>query len=426
MKRRLAIGCLVLPVIAWLVYTLAGRALAAWMAQRWGALLLRAGDGKFTDAALFVQHRLFEATWLLTLGVGLLAVAVALGALAARRLPRLWQWIPFALTGFVGLNVWLGLGMSTCLFWCLFWSGKAGTDNLTQFHIKLLLLDESAARVNVVLGGSSQTRAEIDPALLNRRLMPGIFTTELHFPGSYAYDLLFLDRELASRRAEVIVCYLSEANFFTGGLSDGFPFFFSFGDWPDFARLGGKAGWRPRAMGYAVLGSVLPVFRLREALAYRVLGGNLADLRQREENKALDADLHGRAVAARSAYRTSPASQFQFDAFEVFVARCRAQHRLLVLCSGQLNPLQSRELDPELHRLLQSFLARLAARYDNVVVVGEPQLPAQIEADYKDLTHVNTEARERYTEALAPILAGLTNRVAGAVGLRFDPRATLP
>jgi hypothetical protein len=56
-------------------------------------------------------------------------------------------------------------------------------------------------------------------------------------------------------------------NFFNGGVSDGFPLFFSFSDIPQYLRLGGKPCWSTRGFGYGVLGSILPVFRLRDVLA---------------------------------------------------------------------------------------------------------------------------------------------------------------
>src|ERR1051326_363136 len=213
------------------------------IAQRWGAKILQAGDGKFSDAAIFLQHRIIEGAELLIVTNGLLAAGVGAGSLLARRASRLWKWTGYSVFGFLGANLWLKFVTSTCLFWCCFWNGKGTTDNLTQFHIKLLLSDENPAPVKVVLAGSSQVRTQIDAHWLNDRLGSNIFTTELHFPGNRTFDFLFLNRELGSRKADAVVCYLSEENFFAGAVSDGFPFFFGFGDLPEFVRLGGKAQW---------------------------------------------------------------------------------------------------------------------------------------------------------------------------------------
>lgn len=409
MKRAFMLAAPGMALLAWLAYAVAGHRLALWIARRWGPQIVRAGDGKFSDAALFVQHRFYEGAWLLSMSIIVLALALTLGALTARRLPALWKWIPYSAAAFAGLNVWIKLAGSTCLFWCLFWNGKGLTDNFTQFHIKLRLLDENPAPVKVVLAGSSQVRAQIDPRILNRELLPEIFSTELHFPGSRGYDFLALDNELAGHQVDVVVCYLSELYFFGNGFSPGFPFFFTVTDWPEFKRLGGKLSADPESARYAVLGSLLPVFRLRDSLTQRFLG-DAVGLRLKEPVWSPAADLNQRAVEMAAPYQTNSLSQFNVAGFEAFVAHCRARNRLAVLCWGQANPLLARTLDPALRPEVHAFLRSLARRYDNVVLLEPPSLPVQTAADYDDLTHANRAAEVRYTEALAPFLRQLAER----------------
>jgi hypothetical protein len=410
MRRTFVFVSLALSAIAWLAYALLGHSLAGWIGRKWGSQMLRMGDGKFSDATAFMEHRFFDAALLFTTGIGLLLVAAALGALLGRRLPRLWKWIPHAVTGFAALNIWIKIAMGTCLFWCFFWNGKNKTDNFTQFHIKLELMDENPAPVKVVLGGSSQTRTQIDHRLLNHRLGPDLFSTELHFPGSYGFDFLFLDRKLAGHKADIIVCYLSEVNFFNDGLSVGFPLFFSFGDLPDFLRLGGNLQWDKKAEGYGLLSHVLPAFQLRESLAQRLLGDDVAKVRQRQRDTTLSTNMHERVIEAAATYHGKEQSAFEMAAFELFVARCQAEHRTVVVCCGQVNPLLARELDPALRPQMVSFLKSLAAHHDNVVLLEESALPKQTPEDYEDLTHVNPEAQVRFTEALGDVLEKLIRR----------------
>jgi hypothetical protein len=407
MKARAFIAFLLAPLIGWAAYALLAHRVAILFSQRWGQRLVRAGDGKFSDAAVFLQHRFYEGAWLLTLTVVLTLAVFATGALLARRLTPIWKWVPFSLIGFVGVNVWLKFATATCLFWCLFWNGKGTTNNLTQFHIKLLLMNENPAPMKVVLAGSSQVRAQIDTRILNSRFGSNIFTTELHFPGNRCYDLLLLDHKLQGHKADVILCYLSELNFFDGPLGDGSAFFFNFRDLPELFELGGQLRWSPRALAYGLLGETLPVFWIREPIPERVLGVEVSGIRQKGLDAALASDLAQRAVEAAAGYRSDAGSDFSFRAFEVFVAKCRSQHRMVIACCGQVNPILARRLNPALRAQMRAFLRNLAANYDNLVFLDEGDLPREAESDYEDLTHITAEARVRFTEALEPVLQRL-------------------
>jgi hypothetical protein len=407
MKRFFALGSLVLTVAAWVGYALLARPLSVGIAHRWGPQIVRKGDGKFCDAAVFLQHRFYEGVLLLTLTLGLVVMVVILARVLSRRMPPLWKWIPYSVIGFVGVNLWLAFAAGTCLFWCLFWNGKGTTNNLTQFHIKLLLMDENPASTKVVLAGSSQVRTQIDHRLLNRQLGTNIFATELHFPGNHSLDFLFLDRKLRGHKADVILCYLSESIFFNGAASDGFPLFFGFRDLPAFLRLGGKPQWAPKSFGLGLLGNALPIFWLRDAVGERLFGDEVAGLGQAEQLASLASDLHQRATVWAAASRADPQSEFCFAAFDAFVAQCRSEGKRVILCCGQMNPILARQLDPALRPRMLAFLAQLAAKYDNVVLLQEKDLPAQTEADYDDLSHANKAAQLRFTEAIARLLQDL-------------------
>lgn len=412
MKRRpLAITALLATFVAAVSCVIFARPLSVKIAQRWGPAIVRAGDGKFSDASIFVQHRINEGAWLLALLVGLSVLGGMLAAASVRRFSPLWKWVAYSVLGFIALNVWIKAAAATPLFWCVFWNGKGTTDNLTQFHIKLLLMDENRAPTKIVLAGSSQVRTEIDARLLNSRFGSNFFTTELHFPGNHAFDFLFLDRKLQGRRVDAIVCYLSEANFYVGGVSDGFQLFFTFRDLPDYFHLGGRHEWSPGSLGNGLLSDVTPLFWLREPVTMRVMGEPLTRLRQNELDASLGADLAQRAKAAARLYRYDEQSAFCFNAFEEFVARCRARDRRVVVCCGQLNPILAHELDSGLRPRMLNFFDHLASKYDNVILLGDGDLPAQTEKDYEDLVHANAAARVRFTDALGNKLRDLSFRM---------------
>src|SRR5579883_1295944 len=404
MKRLLLIGSLVAPVVVWSSYWALAKRISAFASQRWGERILRAGDGKFSDVAVFLQHRFYEAAWLITVTVIVSLGVIVLGTLIARRLPVLWKWVPFSVAGFLGVNLWLKCAFGTCLFWCLFWTGKGSTNNLTQFHIKLLLMNESPAPLKVVLAGSSQVLAQIDARELNEHLGPKIFTTQLYFPGNRAYDFLLLNRKLEGHQVDAILCYLSELNFFEGAVGEGLPFFLTPRDLPEFHRLLGQWSWSPRSMCYGLLGDVLPPFWIREPLAERLLGIEATKIRQKQRDAALDSNLSQRAAEFAAVFGVNAQSDFSFHAFDAFVEKCRARHRTVIACFGQVNPVLARRLDPTLRNQMRAFLRKLATRYDNFILLEEDNFPPQGESDYEDLTHVGPVARARFTETLEPIL----------------------
>jgi hypothetical protein len=327
-----------------------------------------------------------------------------LGTILARRLPRVWHWVPYSVIGFVALNVWIRIAAETCLFWACLWPGKGSPDSLSQFHMKLLLMRENPSPIQVVLAGNSQLYTEIDPRLLNVELAPRVFSTELHSSGNRGFDFLFLDRKLAGQKVDVIVCYLSEVNFFLHELGPSFPLFFGFRNVPEFFRFGGKVQWSPRALGYGLLGDLLPVFRLRDACAQRLIGNRMLYLGVLSDDSGAAAgpkeDVHQRAAQ----FVKGDQSEFQMAAFEGFVARCAAENRKLLLCCGQVNPLLHAQLDPVLRPQMVDLLRRLAATYPNVRLLDERELPTQTPDEYLDFTHVNRAGQIRFTEAIRPAL----------------------
>jgi len=411
MRRRLMILLVASPVATWGLLGLLGKPIAQEAAARFGSRILRLGDGKFTSPETFIELRLRDCALLLTAACLLpLARAPATSAFT-RRLPSRARWISGALSHFVCLNVFALIAAQTVLFWCLLFTGKGQTHNYTQFQIKRGLMKEVQAPHQAVLLGSSQTRAEIDERLLNDRLGREVWTTELHFPGNHAYELILNLEALPSVKVDYILCYLSEGYFYSSAAeSDGLLFFFGFRDLGEFYKLGGRHVRTGRSLAYALLGNALPLFRLRDPLAGRILGSNIQSLKQEQYDQSLSTNLAQRAQAIASGYQAGPESDFQKKAFSAFARRCREQHCTLVVCCGQFNPLLGRALDPALRRDMLAFLRNQGAHDANIVLLDESDLPKQTEADYDDLTHVNEAAQIRFTEFIAGVMRKLLRK----------------
>ena len=253
--------------------------------------------------------------------------------------------------------------------------------------------------VRAVLVGSSQTRAQIDEDKLNAQLGPLLRTTELHYPGSKAYDVFLIQPTVTRMRPQFVICYVTEAYFYNGSVGETPPNFLRLSDAPDLVRRGATKFIPKEYIGSGLLGQVLPVFRFRQVLAQRVFGAQAGQIRQQQYNAALEIDLAERARRVAKEAHSDEQSRFQQRAFEDFVVRCEKDQQKVVLLIGQMNPLFDRAADPRLRSEMLAFLRELARKHPNVTLVEN--LPAQSVEDYEDVTHVTKTVQERCTQFLA-------------------------
>jgi hypothetical protein len=402
--KRLFIIASVFLACGWSLYFAAGPRLADLVASRAGRVIARLGEGKVASPVDFVQYRIREALGLSTLLLVWAVVHLIVTRWQQQRgSPRRWRWLTHSAMAFLCLNLWLAQAEKTVLFWGLMWQGKE-TQNLTRFHIKLVLAREDPNRNRAVLVGSSQTRAQLDEEKINAQLGPLLRTTELHYPGSKGYDVLLLQPVVAKMRPQFVICYVTEAYFHSGSVSEGPPNFLSLGGLRDLAGRGGLKFIPTERTGTGLLGHLLPVFRLRQVLSQRLFGPQTGQLQQQQYNAALETDLAERARRAARDYHINEESRFHQQAFEDFVRRCQNDQQQVILLAGQMNPLFGRAVDPAIRAEMLRFLRELAAKYKNVTLVEN--LPAQTPADYEDVTHVTKPMQERFTLFFAEWLRG--------------------
>ena len=404
-RRKFYFATVVVLLLGWIVYALAGASIAQRIAARYGEKLLNLCQNKFNDPALFVQHRLREGLYLATLVLAWVAIHAALNYLLRIRPSRLkYSWVAHALAGFVLLNIWLAAAMNTALFWGVMGIG-GGVQNQIQFHFKRIMLEENQTPLRAVLVGNSQTRAQIDEDELNSILGTNLWTTELHFPGSHGYDLLLIDRQIRRANPQIVVCYLSEGYFYQGSQSPTPAAFLGISDLPEMFHLGAEHYLSGDEIRYGLLGDLLPLFRCRDIFAHRLFGSATAALKQHQYDTALESDLEARGREEAGSLRLSTESDFQKRAFEEFAAHCQSAHHRLILLEGGYNPALDRHLDPALRVDMRNFLRDLQKRYPVVTVVPRESLPEQKQSDYEDLSHVNKETQNRFTLFLAGFLS---------------------
>jgi hypothetical protein len=410
MRRRFTMALAICPIVIWVLYGLLGKLISWRVAAHYGPRILAIGDGKFAHADKFVHLRMKDFAVLVTAACLLALALMVAGAVWRRRVCGRAQWILQALGGFICLNCFAAFAGHTVLFWCVLFTGARQTHNYTQYQIKQGLMKEIDAPRQAVLLGSSQTRAEIDEGVLNNHLGARIWTTELHFPGSRAYDMILNLERLPPVKVDYVICYLSEGYFYTGVDSDAMMFFFGFRDLAEYRRLRRTGAGLGRNSILGLLGDAVPLFRCREPLAGRILGFRALNISQERYNRALSMNLAQRAKSEAASFRISADSDFQKRAFMDLAQKCRDKHSRLIVCCGQVNPILEKTLDPALRPDMLAFLRDRAAHDANIVLLDEGDLPSQTDADYDDLTHVNTAAQARFSEYIAGVLDKLARQ----------------
>ncbi len=397
--RKIFFGAWIFLATGWIAYLCLGAHLAHVLAARFGDKIQRGTQGKVADIAVpvFIQNRIFEALWLATLALFFCMAHWLFEKWRGRRnIFARSRWAIHGLAGFIFFNIWIGAAANTALFWGLLGAG-AGFQNLMQFEIKRIIMNEYPGRHQAVLLGNSQTAAQMDEGQLNDMLGNRIWTTEIQWPGSQAFDLLVVERQIRKANPELVICYVTEGYFYLETKGESISPFFSFRDVPYFIQRGAFHQLPDEKLFYGILGDVMPLFRCRDMLAQRVLGDATVNLKQVEYDSGLTNDLPARAKATVVIYKNDRSSDFQKQAFEDFIGRCQKANRRVILFVGQSNPLLERELDPSFHSDMSAFLNQVAVRHSNVILVSANEMPVETAADYKDLSHVNLETQKRFT-----------------------------
>jgi hypothetical protein len=399
---------LILPIVAWAGFFLFATRLSAILSNRYGAQIIARSDEKFNNVETFLHGRMREGALLLTAACLLLLLQRLASTYINRRFRPPARWILRGWSAFLCFNGFVAVAASTILFWGLLYCGKGRTNNYTQWQIKQRLMRECDAPAQVVLLGASQTHSQIDPKILNKRLGPKIWTTELHFPGSTPYDMTIHFSRIPKKNLKYVITYMSEGSFFGGRVDDRLPYFFGFLDLADYWSFGPG---RPLFDAHAVsglFGDIFPVYEIWEPLMERVRNYSVQAEKQARYAASLDPDLAERAKLVTGFYTRSSVTQFEKNAFIALADRCRNAGARLIVCCGQLNPILARALDPSLRPEMLAFLRHEAQNNPNIILFDESQLPLQTEEDYTDLTHVKPETRVRCSNFIADKLEELT------------------
>lgn len=398
MKRwKIEIIALASVGAAWFAYFVAANPVARWVHAHFDNAVRQTTHHEVTDVAAFTVYRLHDCVWLLTLAIILGYTLVSITRLMQKTgVSRNWRWIVNATVLFISINFWLSAASHTALFWCAMFQGfEGGAENFGPFNVKYYLLKESSRCPKAVIMGNSQANRQFQTQLLNSLLEPRLETGELHWPGSQGYDIMLVHRRIEPIEPKIIICYVSEGNFYGGASGESIPVFFHFSDLPDCRKFSLLSHMSLRKVCYGLLSDGLPAYALRDTLAQRILGKGVVGIKQRQVDENLGGDLEATARRIAPTWKMDANSDFQKKAFAVFVEDCVQHRQKLVIIAGQLNPILGQLLSPEMRADMLTFLHSLYDRYPENVFLEEP--PFQPAEQYVDLTHVSPEQRKQFT-----------------------------
>jgi len=403
--KRLQMPAVVLVVVSWLTYAVAGSAISRLAAKRFNVFLARVSGGKVADPALFIQGRIRELLILMTVAL----VLGLIGTVLNRWLKRHDRWqrahgLIMGLAGFALLNVFVAFAGTTVLFWSAFFN-KIQVDNLAQYQIKRALMPEAQGRRRAILIGNSQTNRSIDEVLMNEMIGKRLWTTELTLPGTHSFDLLTETRNMPLGHGDIIICYLSEVFFFGNGKGGVVSEFFGFEEIPDLIKLGGWDLFTPSSIRSSLAGQILPLYRDRSSIAHKVLGWPLINLKQLEFDRSLEHDMERQA--ARRAPQLKAGVTYGFDQAVLtrMVDELSARGCDTLLIAGHVHPALQRHMDPALRQSMCGFLEQLqTCGNGRVTVVDGARFFQPVSSDFVDLVHFNDDAQKRFTRKLIEYL----------------------
>ena len=403
--QRLAFLSVFVLAATGLVCWLLGEPVGRWFAEHFGAAITRASSDEIIDVSGFVTGLVWDGMRLFTAGLSLAWVHVLLSRAMMPHLGRNARWAFQAVLIFILGNLLLAAAFRTTLFWCALFQGYDAGENYCPFQVKEHILKGAKADLKIAIMGNSQANRQLKRQLLNKVFGPRVLTEDLHWPGSRAYDMLLVHRRMAPDEAQLILCYVSEGFFYSPSSGEAVPQFFSFSDLSDQGRLGIFSRLPPRKIWYGLLGDLMPAFRARDPLAQRIMGTEMFGIRQRAVNAGLGVESETQARRVARSMACNSCSDFEKQAFELFVEQCARRNQKIVLIAGQLNPVLGGILPPEMRADMLRFLRSIAQRYPNVTLIDNP--PFQESSEYVDLTHVTAQRRDAFTRYMAAKLVEL-------------------
>ena len=380
--------------------------MASPIAAALGDLIVRLGRGRIDEPATFVAELLREGA-LLFASAALLAVgSVVLCRRLFTRLAGVARWTTAALLVYGAFSVWVLIGSKTMLFWATLYFGG---PNLMQsaYHFERILALQSDAPTKVVILGSSQAGSQIHGGRLNEIFGPDVRFAVLAYAGTDASEFLIESDMYQDVAPKVVIVYINESNFYQGVSGSRYLPFLTPARLSHVWRSGTlELGARDR-FHFAVVGMVLPLFHVRQAVEFFLFGFQAGN-RDFPSGPSAGASptLEDRAAVLARAYRVDASSDLQKREFQHFLDHEIARGSTPVILIGQVNPVLEEQIDKAVRQDFAAYVEQIARRYPDSIVLND-LLPRHTAEQYAaaDLMHLNQEARLAFTDWLADVLS---------------------
>ena len=251
--------------------------------------------------------------------------------------------------------------------------------------------------------GSSQMNFAVD-AKQFAAARPDARIRKKTLPGFSASHYVLAERELDLRPNDLVVCWLSEFDFFR---EDELPAnrlrtSSSLGSFPALlGSLGARCVANLEPLMDLFAASVLSAWRQRDL--YRALSLNFW-WRSNTRSEAVfqrpeESDIERQGQNLIHSVRRGTLLDANFDSFKKFATQLRAKKVGLLVVEGQTHPISAKLYDPEFREETRKRL-RLMAERERFTYLDESVLPIFGSHDFADVYHLNSNACLRFTEFL--------------------------
>jgi len=290
--------------------------------------------------------------------------------------------------------------------------------NIAWTKLLLLQVPQTERTLRIGLVGSSQINLAVDEKRLSEQVQ-GSDVRKFCLPGMVPLQYAGLIEDLERQKLDVIVCWLSEFDFFreTGLPVDRLRWCGTRKSNIRFARLlGPKLCWENRA-GFADLTSAAgsTCWRDREILQMLIfrfwwhsdprfviatpeelkVGARLADREQGLQN-------------LRENVMRTPLLEANFDAFRMFASSCIAAGSTLIVVQGECEPDAMRVYDPSFRDETHSRLRQMSGELQFVYSDAKSRVDLS-SSDWADSLHLNSDGRQKFTLWLSDEIAHLVS-----------------
>ncbi|MFH0892314.1 MAG: hypothetical protein V1867_06045 [Candidatus Falkowbacteria bacterium] len=301
----------------------------------------------------------------------------------------------------------------TDFIWHFFYlNSRPATDHFLRKAAELRLISREKSGQRVFLVGSSVAYEGYDEAYLNFR-SSGTEFYNFGSGGVTPIELFLLRNEYIAKRPDTVVFPVYIGDFYGKANYASLKYFFKF---EILSRIISIVGWRDLCdhrgeMIDSMIGRILPFYRYNKSIIRSIeaaVRDRVLEIRRDAPEVAkktgqMSADFFEELAALEPKFKTTEHAALRKKLFLEFARDLKISGVNLVLVSAPMNSRLAEISAPGLEEEMDDWLRTAAAEY-GFRYIGKSELPAFIDGEFVDFTHLNEKGREKNSAFLLDYL----------------------